>query len=156
MTRPQEERKEHLDLEEECIEIGGDSRMFRAVLAHHLGTTMEGLGMKTGLCCHACHNAKCSNPKHLYWGTASENVLDAYAVGSMKAPTNTKEQLRKNGALGGAKGGGHNKLSEEVIKKRVEDYYNEKRIWGRNERLAKKWGVSHSQVSRFLKKYISS
>ena len=26
--------------------------------------------------CHACNNGKCSNPKHLYWGTASENRMD--------------------------------------------------------------------------------
>jgi hypothetical protein len=27
------------------------------------------------LLCHACNNAKCSNPRHLYWGTDRENIV---------------------------------------------------------------------------------
>jgi hypothetical protein len=44
------------------------------MLAHFLKTTFPD-GRKVYLC-HACHNAKCSNPKHLYWGTPRENQID--------------------------------------------------------------------------------
>ncbi len=61
------------------FEIGGCSQEYRALLAHYLKTTIP-KGMKI-YCCHACHNAKCSNIKHLYWGTASENLQDAFDNG---------------------------------------------------------------------------
>jgi hypothetical protein len=70
-----EERQQHLDLSESCIEIGGNSRECRGVLAHFLKTTIPS-GMKI-LLCHACNNGKCSNPKHLYWGTPKENMDDS-------------------------------------------------------------------------------
>lgn len=76
MEFPREVRKQHLDLSKPCVEIGGSSRSSRALLGMYLGTTCEGLGMKTGLLCHACGNEKCSNPEHLYWGSAHENSLD--------------------------------------------------------------------------------
>lgn len=72
-------RQNHLRLDEACIEIGGNSREARLLLAHFLKTTVP-KGMKIH-CCHACNNDKCSNTKHLYWGTASENAYDARAIG---------------------------------------------------------------------------
>jgi hypothetical protein len=73
------DRQTHLKLDEPCIERGGlkqfTSVMCRGLLAHILDTTIP-RGSKIQLC-HACHNGKCSNPFHLYWGTARENVLDA-------------------------------------------------------------------------------
>jgi HNH endonuclease len=47
----------------------------KGLLAHLHNTTIPS-GKKIHVC-HACHNAKCSNPNHLYWGTASENKIDA-------------------------------------------------------------------------------
>ena len=38
------------------------------------GTTIPS-GKKIHVC-HACNNAACSNPNHIYWGTASENAID--------------------------------------------------------------------------------
>lgn len=32
--------------------------------------------------CHACHNCKCENPKHLYWGTDKENCQDSMNNGT--------------------------------------------------------------------------
>ena len=74
-----EERQKHLSLDSNCIEIGTTSRDCRALLAHTLGTTVPS-GSKIHLC-HACHNPKCSNTFHLYWGTASENLQDQYSSG---------------------------------------------------------------------------
>lgn len=75
-------RQFHLKLNESCVERGGCSTHFKGVLAEYLQTTIpHGRNDKVFLC-HACHNDKCSNPKHLYWGTPSENVHDAIKNGN--------------------------------------------------------------------------
>ena len=75
-------RTAHLILEEPCIERGGNSTVHRGVLAEYLGTNLPD---KLDLC-HACGNGKCSNPKHLYWGTRKENIEDAKRHGTWKSP----------------------------------------------------------------------
>lgn len=75
----QEQRQQHLNLNEDCIMRGGQSMYLKGLLAHILGTTIPS-GKKIHVC-HACHNELCSNPNHIYWGTPSENVLDAYDNG---------------------------------------------------------------------------
>lgn len=69
-----EERQSHLNLEEACLERGGSSMYLKGLLAHICDTTIPS-GKKIHVC-HACNNGACSNPNHLYWGTASENALD--------------------------------------------------------------------------------
>lgn len=61
-------------LTEPCTERGGNSTLCKAMLAEYLGTTIPS-GRQIHVC-HACNNAKCSNPRHLYWGTARENRRD--------------------------------------------------------------------------------
>ena len=73
------ERQEHIDLTDPCVERGGPSKgglssYCKGLLAHLFDTTIPS-GHKIHVC-HACNNEKCSNPKHLYWGTAQENRLD--------------------------------------------------------------------------------
>ena len=68
------ERQAHLKLEESCLERGGQSMYLKGLLAHIHDTTIPS-GKKIHVC-HACNNPACSNPNHLYWGTASENALD--------------------------------------------------------------------------------
>ena len=46
----------------------------KGLLAHLHNTTIPS-GKKIHVC-HACNNSICSNPNHLYWGTASENAVD--------------------------------------------------------------------------------
>ena len=79
-----EERQKHLRLDEACIERGGQSMYCKGLLAHMRNTTIPS-GKKVHVC-HACHNAKCSNPNHLYWGTPSENRRDAIDNGSHASP----------------------------------------------------------------------
>lgn len=71
---PKLQRQQHLKLDEACIERGAGSYYFKGLLAHQLDTTVP-TGHKIHLC-HACHNAQCGNPNHLYWGTAQENRQD--------------------------------------------------------------------------------
>jgi hypothetical protein len=68
---PREDRRAHLNLEELCCERGGNSTNHKGVLAQYLDTTIPSGRI---LLCHACNNNKCSNPKHLYWGTDKENI----------------------------------------------------------------------------------
>ena len=82
INEAREVRTRHLDLNAPCIERGGNSTVHRGVLAQYLGTNLPN---KVDLC-HACHNDKCSNPNHLYWGTRKENVQDAKNNGTWKSP----------------------------------------------------------------------
>ena len=83
IKRPKAERQSHLQLTDPCIDRGGattySSFQCRALLAHVLDTTLP-VGGKIHLC-HACKTKRCSNPYHLYWGSASENHLDRMANG---------------------------------------------------------------------------
>lgn len=74
MLLSKQDRQKHLMLEAGCIELGTNSGHCRALLAHYLGTTCP-KGQLVYMC-HACNNEKCSNPKHLYWGTPGENIQD--------------------------------------------------------------------------------
>ena len=74
-------RTSHLDMNEYCIERGGNSTVHRGVLAEYLGTNLP---QKIDLC-HNCGNDKCSNPKHLYWGTRKENIDDSKRHGTWKS-----------------------------------------------------------------------
>jgi len=82
IKRSREERRSHLALDETCCERGGNSTNHKGVLAQYLNTTIPSGRI---ILCHACHNAKCSNPRHLYWGTDKENIgIDAVESGVHK------------------------------------------------------------------------
>lgn len=160
LKKPLNERQEHIDETAECIEIGGDSRTCRGLLAHMLYTTMD---FKHAFICHYCGNSKCSNPKHLYWGTPFENNEDKKRHGTWtdiqescikkygeKWATIQKENCRKIGKLNGGK----NKVSDKVLKQRLCDLESD-RTRGRYTRISKKWGVSHTRVRAFEKQHKS-
>ena len=82
ITQSKEHRQQHIDLTDPCIERGGPAKgglssYCKGLLAHLLDTTIPS-GHKIHVC-HACNNERCSNPKHLYWGTAQENSQDRMA-----------------------------------------------------------------------------
>lgn len=180
MILSREERRKHLSLEEPCIEIGSDSRSFRGLLAHYLGTTIGG-GNRVHLC-HGCNNGKCSNPVHLYWGTPTDNVQDAIACGRWKSMwqrtiekygEEKARQLHKEAARRGAINSTKNRPAHSVKppktrKQRDDAFTDEKRkMWelalseldltkiGWVSLLAKKVHLSHTQVRRVMSKYFS-
>jgi hypothetical protein len=84
ITLSREDRRSHLCLSESCCERGGNSTNHKGVLAQYLNTTIPSGRI---LLCHACNNSKCSNPKHLYWGTDYDNiVIDGSEFMTHKSP----------------------------------------------------------------------
>jgi hypothetical protein len=99
MLQSLEERQAHLRLSEPCIERGGNSYIFRGVLAQFHHTTFPSKKYSVA-CCHACNNDRCSNPRHLYWGTYSENLQDAIAAGRWNPAAAMKGKIRfKHGTI---------------------------------------------------------
>jgi hypothetical protein len=85
MTSSKDLRQSHLVLTEECVERGGNSTNHRGVLAQYLDTIIP-MG-RVAVLAHACNNANCSNPKHLYWATDKENIVeDGTKFGTHKSP----------------------------------------------------------------------
>jgi len=76
IATPKSERQAHLKLVDQCVIRGADSIQCRGLLAYFLDTTVPA-DYKIVMA-HACHNADCNNPEHLYWATRSENESDKY------------------------------------------------------------------------------
>ena len=160
MEKTQEERQAHLDLDQPCLEIGSNSKGARALLAVLLNTTAEGLGKGNGYLCHACHNAKCSNPHHHYFGTPSENVVDMHEdhpnmgkkirdVILAKNPNHYRDMAKNR-----TKAIPHNKFTEEQVKERLGQISHlDPTKWGFRKEIAAIWGVSPQFAGRFYKKY---
>jgi hypothetical protein len=104
------------------------AHVYAAILAH---------GEKPSPLYEACHNCGngsigCVNPRHIYWGTRSDNLKDAYAHGAMP-------RSRPTGEMAFAA-----RYSDEVIQQ-VRD------ALARGERqtaIAKRLNISQSHVSR--------
>ena len=74
MSLSKQERQKHLDLSSPCCERGGNSTNHRGVLAQYLDTIIP--MKRQAILAHACNNGSCSNPKHLYWSTDRENIVE--------------------------------------------------------------------------------
>jgi len=118
------ERQQHLKLDEPCVERGGNSTQHRGILVEYLDVTFPKGRI---LLCHACNNADCSNPHHLYWGTDKENIIeDGNKFGAHKSPWEYsvekygyEEACKRNGrgdkAAGGKAGKGISKRKSESL-----------------------------------------
>lgn len=133
ITQSKAERQKHIDLNDPCVERGGPAKgglssYCKGLLAHLFDTTIPS-GHKIHVC-HACNNEKCSNPKHLYWGTAQENRLDQQKdsvwdrmvkkYGLETARNMQRQQGNTNGSgnKGKSKSEEHKKKIAESVKRR--------------------------------------
>jgi hypothetical protein len=160
-----EERRKHLDLKEDCIEIGGyDSREYRGLLAHFLKTEIPTHENIKIMLCHACNNSKCSNVKHLYWGTTKDNTIDSKEFGTWKnlferskekyGERKALEIQRKNASKGGKGNKGKKKITleqEKLYLDTIKKYFPLNR--GDISKLAKELNLSHTQIGRILKQH---
>ena len=145
-----EERKSRLKLEEPCIFRGGKSGNFRGLLAHILDTTIP-KGAFIHLC-HGCNNDGCSNPNHLYWGTAKDNHLDQVELGTFKSVNSLIE--KKYGKFSSrewlkSRDYSKHRLSESQlanIKSVIESYAPYSYGWIKY--CANELGFSHSHIRR--------
>lgn len=163
MQLPKEDRTSHVDLSEACIEIGGaGSKQYRGLLAHYVRTTIP-VGCKVHLC-HACNNPRCSNPKHLYWGTAKENVADAIQHGvrdnanaTLRKKYGNEEyirMMREAAAKGGKANAGKRRIDDELlisIERALLTVDVTQRGWIKQVHLAV--GKSPAYVGKLIKKF---
>lgn len=163
MHLPRDERRAHLNLNEPCIEIGGHSTYFKGLLAHHLKTTIP--WKHQIMVCHACNNAGCSNPNHLYWGSYHDNHIDSVECGSFgnlyerAVNKHGRDIFAKNAIKAGKTrrdNGLYDRLSltdDELAKYRecIEKYDVTKFGW--IGKFANDIGVSHTQIKRMCNKY---
>ena len=137
INKPYTERTSHLELDTECREIGGNSTTFKGLLSHILGVTIP--SSSKILLCHKCHNGKCSNPKHLYYGTPKENMNDQKENGTFVGVWDRlvqkygyEEACKRNsrpntaylgglGNIGKTKSEEHKKKIAESIKRKYEE-----------------------------------
>lgn len=161
LLRSKEDRTSHIDLNQSCIEIDHRHNTYlRCLMAHHLKVKLNGTPHSSHVC-HACNNSLCSNPDHLYFGTPKDNWQDSVEAGTYEnlsvrtkrkyGEAAYKEMLKKAASKGGKLSS--RKLDSDTINERLRDYRNDPKTRGMKSRLSKKWNVTHTQVSRFIKTY---
>jgi hypothetical protein len=159
IEKSREERKSHIDLSDPCLEVGCDSQESRALMCLVLNVSAP-KAIKVHLC-HACNNPACSNPKHLYWGTPSDNSRDAHEAnpdmskrGAKTRMANDPDVFKKLGKAGGLIGGPLSAMPEEEVAERLYlvRHHNPHK-WGFNKLAGEIWGITPQVASRFYKKY---
>ena len=161
ITLPREIRRNHLDMTQQCIEIGGSSQEFRGNLAFFLKTTLSKKNSNPKvLLCHACNNSKCSNVHHLYWGTHSDNMIDSHAAGNYESINSRTvkiygaEKAKEIFSRGGKKSGGKNRLTQQKLllwRNAIDTSDPHTRGW--IGRISMKMECTHTQTRRILSKY---
>ena len=114
----------------------------RAELAHRISWTIAKGAIPEGIyICHHCDNRACVNPSHLFAGTQSDNMLDAYRKGRIKLPYCPEVQFQK--------GEGHpnSKLTNDNVRSIRRAYASGGVIY---RDLAKQYGVDHTLIYQIV------
>jgi hypothetical protein len=175
LSLPREKRRSHLDLNQPCLERGGNSTVHKGVLAQFLNTNLPNRLKEGRVClCHACHNGNCSNPLHLYWGTDVDNTLDQQENGTLSSPY--ERTLRKYGSKETRKILEHNgrkairKFNEETRKNSThinhtgfsQEEVDSRLIlisdidltqFGWVSKVSERLNITHTQARRFINKH---
>jgi len=170
ILKSKQDRQNHLDLTQDCIEIGGsDSTNYKGLLAHFLGTTIPNNNMSKGrdkiYLCHACNKHSCSNPRHLYWGTPKENHEDDLQHRGQKPfdlshkynDDEIREIRRRASSLGGTASGkkrkGKLRIPIETWSSILEATDTSTHGW--KSSVARQLGTTNTTVVRVVKTYFS-
>lgn len=121
-----------------CLKGYGRFRINKVLFgAHRISYLIYNSSIPSGIfVCHKCDNPSCVNPKHLFLGTRSDNMKDAFNKGRLKPLIGKKFENGENNIS--------SKLSEEQVKRIRED--GERAIL-----LAKEFNVSVSLIFRIRK-----
>lgn len=84
--------------------------------------------------CHSCDNPNCVNPRHLWWGTNSQNIQDA--ANKRRLFSQSKRYTTKGSAHGNAK------ISEGIARAIIADRGNGMSI----RKIAAKYGLTYNPV----------
>ena len=119
-----------------CLRFGG--RTGPLFLAHRLSYVLHKGRIKKGLCVlHRCDNRRCVNPKHLFLGTRTDNMLDKVRKGRQSFTPGQKGEKSPNA-----------KLSEPDVRTIRRTYCYRKHSFGA---LAKEFSMSKRQIMRIVK-----
>ena len=92
--------------------------------------------IKKGLCvCHKCDNPSCINPEHLFLGTLSDNMKDAYKKGRMVIPYTPGEKHTSSILT--------DKKVIEILKMKKEQKITDKK-------LGEKFGVNRRTINNII------
>lgn len=104
------------------------TKAHRVAFALHSGVWPDAL-----MVCHSCDNPQCCNPDHLWTGTNQDNQIDCVTKGRKPRPTHCDGESNPHAKL--------NKDQAMQIIDYIASGFN-------NKRIAEKFGVTHSMVSR--------
>jgi hypothetical protein len=160
MSQSRDERRTHLDLSSVCSEIGGNSSIeFKGLLAYSLGTTIPTKQGHSIMLCHACGNSKCSNTRHLYWGTSKDNHLDSVGHGTYaNIVARTAQKHGEKFVVANAKRAA--KISADVRRGQVDDFERHRSRfesyapydYGWITSISKELRISHTHAGRIAKR----
>lgn len=101
------------------------------------------------LVCHRCDNPRCVNPYHLFLGTASDNIQDAFDKGRLIVPAGDEHWTRAHPEYHprGEQVGGAKLTTADVIE--IRRLYTVERI--KQGDIAKRFGVTRECISAIIR-----